>query len=217
MTRKKVSPKRAYLARDDRRLALLNVAAKVVEDKGWQALSMISVAETAAVSRQLVYQHFASVDELMADTMSHLFRSRYENIRGSLGESAVDLAGLVRIVDQQTFDENPARVRALWQMITATYSENIETTRMGVRLRHLLTKLWTPMVMREFKLDEPQARAMVWMLHMAFWGAHQLVHDGEINRRAANELFTVMLMRLQGGSTNSVAPTSKSHQKSEAS
>lgn len=196
MSRKKPVEKRAYLARDDRRLALLDIAATVVEQQGWPALSMISVAETAKVSRQLVYQHFTSVDELMADTMSHLFRGRYENIREGIGGSGSDLAGLMRLVEQQTFGENPARVRALWQMITATYSDNAETSRMGTRLRHLLTKLWTPMVMQQFGLKEPQARTLVWMLHMAFWGAHQLVHDGEISRKSSNELFTWMLMKL---------------------
>ena len=196
MTRKKPIEKRAYLARDDRRLALLDVAATVVETQGWPALSMISVAETAKVSRQLVYQHFASVDELMADTMSHLFRDRYENIRSGIGESSSDLVGLMQLVEQQTFGDNPARVRALWQMITATYSDNAETSRMGTRLRHLLTKLWTPMVVQQFGLKEPQARALIWMLHMAFWGAHQLVHEGEINRKTGNELFAWMLMKL---------------------
>lgn len=196
MTRKKPIEKRAYLARDDRRLALLDVAATVVEQQGWPALSMISVAETAKVSRQLVYQHFASVDELMADTMSHLFRSRYENIRAGIGESGGDLLGLMQLVERQTFGENPARVRALWQMITATYSDNAETSRMGTRLRHLLTKLWTPMVVQQFGLKEPEARALVWMLHMAFWGAHQLVHDGEISRKTGNELFAWMLVKL---------------------
>lgn len=198
MTRKKPAEKRAYLARDDRRLALLDVAATVVETQGWPALSMISVAETAQVSRQLIYQHFSSVDELMADTMSHLFRSRYENIRSSIGESGNDLAGLMRVVEQETFAENPARVRALWQMITASYSDHAETSRMGMRLRHLLTKLWAPVVMRQLELNESQARALVWMLHMAFWGAHQLSHDGEISRKTGNELFTWMLMRLMG-------------------
>lgn len=198
MTRKKPTEKRAYLARDDRRLALLDVAATVVEQQGWPALSMIAVAETAKVSRQLVYQHFASVDELMADTMSHLFRSRYESIRSGIGESSNDLPGLMQLVEQQTFGDNPARVRALWQMITATYSDNAETSRMGTRLRHLLTKLWTPMVVQQFGLKDAEARALVWMLHMAFWGAHQLVHDGEISRKTGNELFTWMLMRLMG-------------------
>lgn len=205
MPRKKVNSKRAYLARDDRRLALLDVAATVVEQQGWPALSMISVAETAQVSRQLVYQHFASVDELMADTMSHLFKNRYDRIRISISQNSGDLAELVQIAEQQTFDDHPGRVRALWQMITATYSDNAETSRMGTRLRHLLTKLWAPMLSQKLKLREDQSRAMAWMLNMAFWGAHQLVHDGEISRKTANELFTWMLIRLKGSEVGTTA------------
>lgn len=197
MPRKKIASKRAYLAKDDRRAALLDVAARVVEERGWPALSMISVAEEAGVSRQLVYQHFDSVDELMADTMSHLFRERYENVRGELAHFSGDLGGLIHMAEQQTFDDNPGRVRALWQMITATYSENAETSRMGIRLRHLLTNLWTPTLEKEFGLSREHARAMAWMLHMSFWGAHQLVHDGEISRKTAYELFLKMLLPLQ--------------------
>lgn len=205
MPRQKAPVKRAYLARDDRREALLDVAASVVEQQGWQALSMISVAETAKVSRQLVYQHFSSVDELMADTMSHLFRGRYENIRSNMAGKSDDLPALVKMIDEQTFDEQPGRVRALWQMITSTYSDNAETSRMSTRLRHLLVKLWAPLLNEQFGLSEAQSRAMSWMLHMAFWGAHQLVHDGELSRKAANELFTWMLMSLQNSGAKPVA------------
>lgn len=197
MARQKAAPaKRTYLARDDRRAALLDVAATVVEQQGWPALSMISVAEAAQVSRQLVYQHFASVDELMADTMSHLFRERFETIRESIQNHSGNLLELMKVVDQETFDAKPGRVRALWQMITATYSDNAETSRMGQRLRHLLTRLWAPMLAERTEFTAPQSEAMAWMLHMAFWGAHQLVHDGEIDRKTANELFSWMLMRL---------------------
>lgn len=213
MPAKKTPKKRAYLARDDRREALLDVAASVVESQGWPALSMISVAEAAKVSRQLVYQHFASVDELMADTMSHLFRANYENIRSSLGGKTDDLAAVVKMVDEQTFSGEPGRARALWQMITASYSDNVETSRMSTRLRHLLVKLWTPIIARQFALSEPQARAVVWMIHMAFWGAHQLVHDGEISREDANELFTWMLLRLQPPAATPGTTTSKSRKK----
>lgn len=197
--------KRAYLARDDRRTALLAVAATVVEQQGWPALSMISVAEAAKVSRQLVYQHFASVDELMADTMSHLFRERFENIRISIERNSGNLTELMRVVDQETFDANPGRVRALWQMITATYSDSAETSRMGRRLRHLLTKLWSPMLSQRLEFTGAQSAAMAWMLNMAFWGAHQLVHDGEISRKTAHDLFNWMLMRLLSPESSSVA------------
>ncbi len=207
MTRKKETVKRAYLARDDRRIALLDVAATVVETQGWQALSMISVAETAQVSRQLVYQHFTSVDELMADTMSHLFRGRYEEIRQSIEQNSNDLMELIRVVDQQTFDDHPGRVRALWQMITATYSDNAETSRMGRRLRHLLTKLWAPMLAKRLDFNTDQSRAMAWMLTMAFWGAHQLVHDKEISRKTASELFSWMVVRVLGPEVREAAAT----------
>ena len=196
-SRSKPDSKRAYLARDKRRESLLDVAASVVEQQGWQALSMISVADTAGVSRQLIYQHFESADVLMADTMSHLFRQRYESIRDGISSRSGDLADLVRFAEQQTFDEHPARVRALWQMITATYSDNDETSRMSVRLRHLLTKLWAATLEKHFGLRNEHAHAMAWMLNMAFWGAHQLVHDGEISRKTANELFIWMLERLR--------------------
>ena len=81
---RRATKKRAYLAKDDRHNALLEAAASVVEKQGWPALSMISVAETAKVSRQLVYEHFASVDELMTEVMSHIFREGYENLRDTI-------------------------------------------------------------------------------------------------------------------------------------
>lgn len=206
MNKKKPATKRAYLNRDERRQALLDVAAAVVETQGWPALSMIAVAQAAQVSRQLIYQHFASVDELMADTMSHLFRSRYERLRSGIASSGGNMLELIRLAEEQTFDERPERVRALWQMITATYSDNAETSRMGTRLRHLLTKLWAPILEEQFGLNAQQSRALAWMLNMAFWGAHQLVHDGEISRKTANELFTWMVLQLKGSGATVAAP-----------
>lgn len=80
--------KRNYLAKDNRRLALLETAVVVVEKHGSPALSMISVAEQARVSRQLMYQHFESLDQLMTETMTHIFREGYERVRGATASSA---------------------------------------------------------------------------------------------------------------------------------
>lgn len=208
------APKRAYLSRDERRTALLDVAAAVVESQGWQALSMISVAEAAKVSRQLIYQHFASVDELMAGTMSHLFRNRYESIRSGIAENPTDLFALLRLVEEQTFGDSPERVRALWQMLTATYSDNVEARRMGQRLRHLLTKMWAPFMQQRLGLDEKRAQALSWMLNMAFWGAHQLVEEGELSRSAALELFNGLLLSLDD---SKVPPAARKSSKTKAS
>lgn len=196
----KAAKKRSYLAKDDRRTALLKTAAEVVEKHGWPALSMISVAEHAKVSRQLVYQHFASLDQLMAETMTEIFREMYERMRESIRQNPTNITDLTMFAERMTFNLSPGRTRALWQMITATYSESAEASRMSRRLRHLLTNLWAPTTRDAFGLPERDTRALVWMLHMAFWGAHQLVDEGEIDRESASKLFLWMLTQIQAGS-----------------
>ena len=196
----KPAKKRSYLAKDDRRTALLKTAAEVVEKHGWPALSMIAVADHAKVSRQLVYQHFASLDQLMAETMTEIFREMYESIRENIRANPANLTDLTLLAERMTFNLTPGRTRALWQMITATYSESAETSRMSRRLRHLLTNLWAPATREAFGLPERDSRALIWMLHMAFWGAHQLVDEGEIDRESASRLFLWMLGQIQAGS-----------------
>ena len=191
--------KRGYLAKDDRRQALLRTAAEVVEKHGWPALSMISVAEHAKVSRQLVYAHFESVDQLMTETMSQIFREMFEKLREGITRGPKDIVDLTLFAERMTYELSPGRTRALWQMITATYSENPEALRMSRRLRHLLTNLWSPITKQAFDTDERDSRALTWMWHMAFWGAHQLVDDGEIDRDTASRLFVSMITQMQAG------------------
>src|SRR5258706_11840579 len=142
MATKGAPRKRAYLAREDRHNALLDTAAQVVEKHGWPELSMISVAEHAKVSRQLIYEHFDSVDELMTQTMTHVFRDIYENVRQGIKGSRGNVADLTQVAEDLTYALSPGRARALWQMITANYSNSPETARMSRRLRHLLTNMW---------------------------------------------------------------------------
>jgi AcrR family transcriptional regulator len=56
----------ARLGREERREALLDVAAQLVVDGSIEYVSMERVAEAARVSRPLVYKHFAGRDELLA-------------------------------------------------------------------------------------------------------------------------------------------------------
>lgn len=200
MAAQRAPRKRGYLAKDARHEALLQTAAAVVEKQGWPALSMISVAAHAKVSRQLVYEHFSSVDQLMSETMSQIFREMFEKLREGIRHNPGNLTDITLFAERMTYDLSPGRTRALWQMITATYSDNLEATRMSRRLRHLLTNLWSPITRDAFALDDKDSRALTWMLHMAFWGAHQLVDDGEMDRDAASRLFVRMITQIQAGS-----------------
>lgn len=205
----RAAKKRSYLAKDDRRLALLQTAAAVVEKHGWPALTMIAVAEQAKVSRQLVYQHFESLDQLMVETMTQIFREGFERVREGIQRNTGNIASLTQAVEELAFNSPPGRARALWQMITATYSDSAETARMSRRLRHLLTNLWMPVGRDAFGLKDTEARVMIWMLHMAFWGAHQLVDEGEVDRETAMRLFVWMLTQIQAGSVIAPPKTGK--------
>jgi AcrR family transcriptional regulator len=73
--------KRPYLPRQARHALLLEIAGRLVERQGWSALSILSLAEAAGVSRQLVYQHFRSTDHLIAAALAHFFRDLLDNAR----------------------------------------------------------------------------------------------------------------------------------------
>ena len=192
----KATSKRPYLAKPDRRAALLEVAAEIARAQGWSALTMISLAEGAKVSRQLVYQHFPSVNELIAQTLEHLFRGQYERIREHISNPDLSLVELVELAEKETFDAPPEQVRALWQMLTAADTGVDEVATVSRRLRHLLIKLWAPLIQQRTGCDESRSRALAWMMLMATWGAHQMVEDGELSRKTAVALSTELMLRL---------------------
>ncbi|BAS17080.1 fatty acid metabolism regulator protein [Arthrobacter sp. Hiyo8] len=67
------SPRSARLPRDERRAQLLNAALEVFVANGFHGAAMDEIAETAHVSKPVLYQHFPSKRELyMALLDSHL-------------------------------------------------------------------------------------------------------------------------------------------------
>jgi AcrR family transcriptional regulator len=216
MAARRSAAKRTYLGREERRKTLIETAAAVVERHGWQALSMISVAERAKVSRQLVYGHFSSVDELFAETMTWIFRDIYASARAAFQNAPGGLAELTTAAEAITFGMPAGRARALWQMMSATYSDSPETLRMSRRLRHLLTNMWTPVVTETLGLESSDARALIWMLHMAVWGARQLMDEGEVDRATAARLFAWLVNQVQAGRVMNPLPVTESQPKTRS-
>lgn len=52
--------------------ALLSAARSLIEESGFQALTMAAVAQRAGVSRRAVYLHFSSRGELLSELLMHL-------------------------------------------------------------------------------------------------------------------------------------------------
>src|SRR5919109_591790 len=66
------------------RAALLAAARAILEEKGFEALTMTAVAERAGVTRRAVYMHFPSRAELVSGLFDHV--ARVEGLADSLRE-----------------------------------------------------------------------------------------------------------------------------------
>lgn len=190
-------PKRAYLNRDRRRQALLEVAAGIVEREGWAALSMSALAENAGTSRQLVYQHFPSLEKLFADTAWHIFNDTMLGTQASISANPASLTEAAKSAEAVTLDLPVGRADALWQLIAGTASDAPELDAIRRGLRELISGIWAPLTKSELGVSAGDAKAYSWMMVMAFWGMRQLVRDGELSRMRGVRLFNDLVARLQ--------------------
>ncbi len=196
---KTVAPKRAYLSREVRRQALLEVAAGIVERSGWNALTMSALAEQGGTSRQLIYQHFPSLEKLLADTAWYIFNDTMQGTAASVAANPHNLAEAARAAEAVTLDLSPGRGDALWQLIAGTASAAPELEQIRQGLRELIISIWTPLIRKELGLNAADAKAYAWMNVMAFWGMRQLVRDGAITRVRGVKLFNELVERTTRG------------------
>ncbi|MES0872722.1 TetR/AcrR family transcriptional regulator [Sinimarinibacterium thermocellulolyticum] len=190
------APKRTYLSRDRRRQALLDVASGIVESEGWAALTMSALAERGGTSRQLVYQHFPSLEKLLADTAWHIFHGTMQQTQASIAAHPSALTEAAKASESFTLDLPPGRGDALWQLVAGTASATPELEKIRRSLRQVIVGLWAPLVRKQLGLNPADARAYAWMAVMAFWGMRQLIRDGEITRTRGIRLFNEFLDRI---------------------
>lgn len=77
---------------DDRRQELLTVALRAFADRGFEAVSMASVATTAGVSKALVYQHFTSKDRLYGECLAAVGEPLLERLDREMADDAKPFA-----------------------------------------------------------------------------------------------------------------------------
>ncbi len=193
--RKKAVPKRTYLSRDQRRQTLLDIAADIVEREGWAALTMSALAEQGGTSRQLIYQHFPSLESLLSGTAWHIFDGTMRGTQASVAAHPSNLAEAVKTAEAFTLDLPPGRGDALWQLIAGTAASRPELDQIRRGLRQVIGDVWTPLVRKQLGLGPADAKAYAWIAVMAFWGMRQLVRDGEVSRTRGVKLFNEFLER----------------------
>jgi len=182
--------KRPYLPSDRRREELLALAAELVVAGGWSALTMKGLAAEARVSRQLVYQHFADLPELLVAVTHRLFERAREATAAIVAQGERDDAADVARRTYEIYLDLPREQRRVLRAITAEPEiDSAELRRVRRYVREQILDLWTPGVRRRTGLPTARARALAWSMTSAAWGLGDLVDDGEIGLPQARELL----------------------------
>lgn len=202
--------KRSYMTSDRRREALLGEAAEIVVRAGWSALTMNGLAKAAGVSRQLVYQYFSDLPELLVAVTRHLFeRTREATLAIAGNPSAGDVADVAKLTFQVYLELPAAQRRALRALTAEPPRDAPELRRLRRFVRDEISALWTPGVVRETGLKPERARALAWMLTNAAWGLADLMEDGEISGDAARTLLGAMADAILRPGTAATRPRPK--------
>ena len=184
---KKQSP-RPYLAAAERRQQLLDVAGRLVREGGWSALSMQGLAIAAGVSRQLVYEHFESADDLYLATLGHLFE-RVHAATEAVVRAGDDLETTLARAFDLFVDMAPEERNALRALASEVDPTHRRMARAKTRLRSRITALWVPYVEQQTGLRGGEASAVAWMLVNAAGGLADGIADGSVDRRRGVALW----------------------------
>ena len=179
---------RPYLPAQRRRAHLLAAAGRLVREGGWTALSMQGLAVAAGVSRQLVYEHFATADDLYLATLTHLFERTYASTE-AITRAGATLPETVR-AGFDLFLDLPAEERHALRALAAELDPGRRgLARARTRLRNRIAGVWAPFVQQQTGVSGAEATALAWMLNTAAWGLSDAIADGSLERRRGVELF----------------------------
>lgn len=197
-----MTEKRLYLGKDDRRRQLLQAAADLVERDGWSGLSMSSLADSTGVSRQLIYQHFPNLEALLSATSWAVFVGTQQGTQQAILANPTDIRAAIQAAAKVTLELPAGQGDALWQLVAGLDlgMPELETIRVGIR--DVILSLWVPSIQKVRELDDKSAKALVWMMIMAFWGVRNLIRDKVVSReqglRHLDEVVKGIIQRPEG-------------------
>ncbi|MGA2014330.1 MAG: TetR/AcrR family transcriptional regulator [Solirubrobacteraceae bacterium] len=182
---------RPYLRAADRRRQLLDAAARIAGREGLERLSMVGVAAEAAVSRQLVYEHFSDLSSLVMAMLIDRFGDYDAKVTRAIGDT--DASGLdAALLAAGELLSLPAQERHILRVLLAYAGiPRHELSFLAHRLRARSMDRWTGLLETP---DDPRSRALTWAVVNALFGLGDLVDAGEITVQQGLEEFRLLVV-----------------------
>ncbi|MGH3797799.1 MAG: TetR/AcrR family transcriptional regulator [Pseudonocardiaceae bacterium] len=191
---------RRRLSSEARRRELLDAALQEFGGRGYYLTQMEHVAATAGVSKALVYQHFASKEELFAAVTEQVvegFMERLPDVLGKAGDALGAWRGVVRLLCDLVTERPQA-----WALV-ARHLDNPELGAPLRRLREQVTEVFAVVLASYYAPEQGgaapsdeevlrQARLTVPLLVgalqglMSWWLEHPEVPRAKVEARAVD-------------------------------
>jgi AcrR family transcriptional regulator len=111
------APTRRRLTAEERRSGILDAALTAFSQKGYHATSLDDIAGEAGVSKALIYEHFASKQELHADLIARNARELTQRVAGALSGVEVESTVERLAAGLEAFFAYVEERREAWRML----------------------------------------------------------------------------------------------------
>jgi AcrR family transcriptional regulator len=111
------APAKRRLTAEERRTAILDAALSAFSEKGYHATSLDDVAGEAGVSKALIYEHFASKQELHADLIARNARELTQRVAGALSGVEIESGEKRLAIGLEAFFAFVEERRDAWRML----------------------------------------------------------------------------------------------------
>ena len=184
---------RRRLRSDERRADLLEAAKRVLASGGWDALSMVSVADESGVTKRVVYNHFANPQEIIEALIASPLAEITAQAR-ALSELFVGRTSSPREILNASLDLSARISSDGWFVLRAVYSRQLPLEFKPIEdyAGQLIMELWGSVFERSV-LDEKQKIDIMFFIYGAILDMAKLEGDGELSEAQREEMFDRIL------------------------
>jgi AcrR family transcriptional regulator len=184
--------KRAYLPGSQRRAKLLETGMTLVRQRGWNELSIASLAQLAGISRQLVYRHFDDVEALtlaLAERFQdEVYGAAVDNLERYRGDFAATMRQTLEVFLVGLRQERLAYYDLLGgDLLPPGLPRSLG--QMRARLHRKLIEFWEDYYQREAGLSPRDARTLSSFQYSGLHGLVVLVDSDQLAAEEAIDFF----------------------------
>jgi AcrR family transcriptional regulator len=191
------APPRRRLTAEERRTGILDSALAVFSESGYHASSIDDIAREAGVSKALIYEHFASKQELYADLIARNARELTQRIAAALVGVELESGASRLAIGLDAFFAFVEERRDAWRMLFRDVADP-ETATVVNRMLEQVTAEVTVVISQDpgaSALDSPEdRRALRLLAEMLVGGTQSMANWWTSNPEAPREQMVAIAM-----------------------